>query len=114
MALEDGLSDVGARTAEQNGVAVRPRPRDRSSAERASAAALVLDHDRAEERLYPLRPWPANRVVTAARRKRHHQSDGTVGIFGLGERAVRRQRARNQTRKSEREQSSSVHSRRSL
>src|SRR5207248_1324896 len=73
--LEDRLGDVGRGAAEQDGVAVGARTRDRSGAQRRAAAALVLDHDGAEQRLDLLRPRPADGVEPAARRKRNHQPD---------------------------------------
>ena len=93
-ALEDRLGDVGRRAAEQDGVAVRPRARDGGGTERAAAAALVLDHDGAEQRLDFLGPRPADGIITAAGRERDHQPDRTIGIFCLRDCRARRQCAR--------------------
>src|SRR5436190_7565677 len=73
--LEQGLGDVGRRAAEEDGVAVRASAGDRGGAERTAAAALVLDHDSAEQRLDLFSPRPADGVEPAAWRKRNHEPD---------------------------------------
>lgn len=78
--LDQRLVEVRKRAAEQNGVAVGLRTRDRGGPQRAAAAAHVLDHDRAEQRLHLLRPWTPDQVVCAAGRKRNHELDRSLGI----------------------------------
>ena len=108
-ALEDRLGDVGARSAQQDGVAVGTGAGDRGGAERTAAAALVLDHDGAEQRLDLLRPRAADGIEPAARRKRNHQPDRTIGIARLRECEMRRPRPRRHRRHAKREHITSPH-----
>ena len=63
-------------------------------AERAARAAEVLDIDRAEHRLHPLGPLPADDVVDAAGRERHHELDRPARERGLRDSAVAARQAR--------------------
>ena len=69
-----------AGAAENERVAVGRRARDLGGRDGAGGAALVLDVDGAEQVLHPVGPLPADHVVHAAGRERHHQLDRPVGI----------------------------------
>ena len=88
--LENCLGDMRARAAEQKHVTVGPGVCDCRRAERAPAAPLVLDHDRPEQRLDPLRPGAPDGVVSTARRKRNDEPDRTLRIAALRKRRARR------------------------
>jgi hypothetical protein len=95
-ALEDRLGDMGARAAQEDGVAIRAGAGDRGSAERTASSPLVFNDHGAKHRLHLLRPRAPDGVVSAARRERNHEPDRTVRIFGLSERGRQRQRPRRQ------------------
>ena len=75
----------GAGAAEQERVAVRLRAGDFQGRDRAARSALILDIDGAEQRLHLVGPLPADHIVHAASRERHHQLDRPFGIFALRE-----------------------------
>ena len=97
-ALEQRLVDVRLRPAEQDRVAVGPGAGDGGGTERGAAAADVLDHHGAEQRLDPVRPWATDGVERTARRKRNHEPDRPRRI-GLRPRDARECRQRGGTRR---------------
>jgi hypothetical protein len=72
---------VRLRPAEQDGVAVRRCAHDGNGTERGTAAANVLDHDRAEMGLQLVRQWAADEVVGTARWKGNDQPDRSRRII---------------------------------
>jgi hypothetical protein len=71
--LEQRLGDVGGRTAEQQRVAIGSGARGLRRADRAAAAADVLDHDRAKQRFHSVRPRATDGVERPARREWNHK-----------------------------------------
>jgi hypothetical protein len=82
--LQNRLGHMRARTAQQQRVAVGARMRDRCGAERAPPAALIFDHDCAEQRLDSVCPWSPNGIEPAAWRKRDDQPDRPLRIVRGG------------------------------
>src|SRR5262245_59072735 len=90
MALEDRLGDMGARAAQEDGVAIRAGAGDGGSTERTASSPLVFNDHGAKHRLHPFRPGAPDGVVPAARREGNHEPDRTVGIFGLSDGGLHR------------------------
>src|SRR5205823_5962294 len=63
-------------------------------AERAAGAAEIFDEHRTEQWLHPFGPLPADNVVDAAGRERHHELDRPVRKPGLGQRQRRAEHIR--------------------
>ena len=77
--------DLRAGIAEQERIAVGPGMSDGGSADRAAAAAFVLDNDGPDRPAYALSPIARDRIDHAARRIWHDQADGFLRIFRLRE-----------------------------
>src|SRR5262245_29987931 len=75
-ALEQRLVDVRLSSTEQDRVAIRTRASDRGRTQRRATATDVFDHHRPDKRFHFVRPWAANKVECAARRKRHNKTNG--------------------------------------
>src|SRR5262249_33570717 len=86
--LEQGLVDVGERTAEEDCIAVRARTRDGCRAKRSAGATYIFNDHRAEQRLHLFSPRATKRVERPARWKRHHEPDRPRWII-LRDRGVR-------------------------
>src|SRR5262249_56015229 len=63
MALEDRFGDMGARAAQEDGVAIRAGASDGGSTERTASSPLVFNDHGAKHRLHLLRPGAPDAVV---------------------------------------------------
>src|SRR5262249_53770404 len=71
--LEQRFRNMRGRATKQQRVAIGPRARGLRRADRAAAAADILDDDGAQSGFHLLRPRAANRVEGSARRKWNHE-----------------------------------------